>query len=163
MSLRTDGSVLMVELGAAQARSLGAFGIDVAQVLEVLEPSSVSSVPLAPEIVRGIMTHHGRIITVVDPAPLLGLPSQGAHVAQVVVLRDARRHGGNLGLQVKRIQRIVPGRELTELEVSGGPCVAWVAKHGQRVAHIVHVEALVGGLLREFGVESAARNEGVSL
>lgn len=142
----------------------GAFGLDVARVLRVIEPTAVAPVPLAPKVVRGIINHHGRIVTVVDPAPILGMEDQRPEVAQVIVLRDGQRSTGNIGLQVLRIRRIVPAAGLKQVDVPGKPCVAWVAQHGQRVIDVLHVDSLLEGLAREFGItKSAESSEGVTI
>jgi chemotaxis signal transduction protein len=157
------GPYVVFELAAASGpggEEARAFALDVARVLQVTEPTRVSSVPLAPSVVRGIINHHGRIITVLDPAPGLGqspqaeLGPQNERMAQVVVLRDGARTTGNVGLLVARIRRIVPAAELRPVDVPAAPCVKKVFQYGKRVMHIVDVQALLAALLHDFDAVS---------
>lgn len=56
-----------------------AFGIEVAQVREVLNPQPMTRVPLAPEVVSGLMNLRGEIVTAIDLRTFLGLPRRPAH------------------------------------------------------------------------------------
>ncbi len=157
------GPYLVFEVGDG-----GLFALEVAKVWQVLEPQTAPSpVPLAPGVVRGIISHHGRIVTVVDPAPILALPPQGERVPQIVVLRHGRRGAANLGLQSMRSHGIVPQKELAVAEVDKAPCVAWVARSGRNLVQIVDVEALYEKLAEQFGSAQAmsapVREQGASL
>ena len=81
---------LLFELGDSTG-TIGTFGIDVANVWQVIEPLALKEVPLCPPIVEGIMSHGGRIVTVVDPSPVLGFTPQDGEVKQVVIVRDETR------------------------------------------------------------------------
>lgn len=152
-------SVLIFDIGAVArpGKASGAYGIDVTQVLQVLEPGNVSPVPLAPDTVLGIMNHHGRIVTLVDPASILGMGARDLDgpETRVILLRQGQRSTGNVGLRVARVREIVPIAELKEADVAAGPCVGWVAQHGRRLINILRVEAFLEGLAREFGSSSA--------
>lgn len=49
-------------------------GLDVTRVQEVLRPQPVTSLPLAPPAVRGLLNLRGRIVPAVDLRAVLGLP-----------------------------------------------------------------------------------------
>ena len=153
---RASGPYLLYEVGPANDEvSGGVFAFDVSSVFQVIEPGVASPVPLAPDVVLGIINHHGRIVTLVDPAPLLGLAPQARPAAHAVILRQGARGPVNLGLQVSRIQGIVPRTELIEVEVQPRPCVAWVARAGRRLIHVVAVEPLLERLVRLFGTNDS--------
>ncbi|MEE8409260.1 MAG: chemotaxis protein CheW [Myxococcota bacterium] len=162
IDLQAAESILIFDVGATArpGAAAGAYGIDVTQVLMVLEPGNVSSVPLAPEIVIGIMNHHGRIVTVVDPTAILGMRAQDLEGpdTRVILLRQGQRNTGNVGLRVARVREIMPIAELkraTACDHAAGPCVGWVAQHGRRLINILRVDAFLEGLAREFGSSSA--------
>ena len=140
---------LVFELGLPGGHAV--YALDALSVLQVVELSQVTPVPLAPPPVRGIMNHHGRIVTVVDPAPLLALPQQGQESAQVVILRRDGRRSGHLGLLAWRIFEIVAKLSLERVDVSTGPYVAWVAQAKKRLIHVIDLEALLQGLGHQFG------------
>jgi purine-binding chemotaxis protein CheW len=52
------------------------FGIPVLQVQDILTPTKIASVPLAPPEVMGSINLRGRIVTVIDVRVRLGLGSQ---------------------------------------------------------------------------------------
>jgi chemotaxis signal transduction protein len=150
MSTSRHGPYLVFEIGVGAL-----FALTVDNVWQVIEPESEPSpVPLAPSFVRGIISHHGRIVTVVDPASIFGLPPQSASVPQIVVLRLGRRGVANLGLQSMRSHGIVPESELKMVDVEKAPCVAWVAQAGRRLIQIVEVEAFYEQLSEQFGREA---------
>ncbi|MBX7100407.1 MAG: chemotaxis protein CheW [Myxococcaceae bacterium] len=49
------------------------FGLDVTAVQEVLRPQEMTPVPLAPEVVRGLINLRGQIVTALDLRRRLGL------------------------------------------------------------------------------------------
>ncbi len=53
------------------------FGIDVAEVQEVVLPQSMTRVPLAPRIVRGLLNLRGQIVMAIDLRACLSLPDRG--------------------------------------------------------------------------------------
>jgi chemotaxis signal transduction protein len=138
---------------AVDESACGAYAMDLDQLQQVVEPTTVAPVPLAPAVVLGIMSFHGRIVTVVDPAPILGLrvPWAVGPESRVLLLRQQQVSAGNVGLHVSRVQNIVPPDELEATEVAPGPCVRWVLRHGSRLINIVRAESLLDGLARRFG------------
>lgn len=97
------------------------YAIDVERVLHVLEPTVMTPVPLLPAVVRGIVSHRGRIVTVVDAGMLLKANIRAAidsnlaqSMVQVLVLRDGSRDTGNVGLEVGKIRTIEQAEMLDE-------------------------------------------------
>ncbi len=165
MSTRA-ASVLIFELGqAAPPLEASLFGIDVTQVLHVFEPSTPSPVPLAPSIVLGIVNHHGRIVTVVDPGPILGIESTGlgGTESRVILLRRGELATGNVGLYVRQVHEIVPAAGLKAVDVPVAKCVEWVAQRGRHLINIVRVESLLAEIGREFSGPSPRESRRASV
>lgn len=164
-STATSGPYLVFDIGVADTDDHGGtFAFDVSHVLQVIEPGWISAVPLAPEVVLGIINHHGRIVTVIDPAPLLELAPQPGVVSQAVILRHGVHSPASLGLKVSRIHGIVARGDLAAVDVESRPCVAWVAQAGRRLIHILALEPLLERLSRLFGsVDSRPSVQGVTV
>ena len=112
-----SASMLVFELRGAETP----YAIDVERVLNVIEPNVVTPVPLLPGLVRGIVSHRGRIVTVVDAGVLLkagARPGNDVQLSpnglQVLVLRDGSRDTGNVGLEVGKIRTIESAESLGE-------------------------------------------------
>ncbi|MEO1170551.1 MAG: chemotaxis protein CheW [Myxococcota bacterium] len=145
--------VLLFELGEAGGPSIGTFAVPVAHVSQVIEPSRLSTVPMSPSVVEGIMSFSGRVVTVVDPSPVLGHPPQRGPARQVVIIRDGVRAFGNLGLKVSRIRQIVKTSGISEGDAAKGEHVRSVIKLEKRLVHVIDVPAFMDGLGKEFGTD----------
>jgi purine-binding chemotaxis protein CheW len=68
----------------------GYFGIPVEQVQEVVRPQPITPVPLAPNVVRGLINLRGQILTAIDLRCRLGLgePGDQSKLMNVVVRTD---------------------------------------------------------------------------
>ena len=147
----TTGPFLVFDIGpSGDPEHGGTFALDVSRVFQVIELGHVLPVPLAPAVVLGILNHHGRIVTIVDPATLLELGAQAAAMTQAVILRQGLRAPASLGLKVARIHGIVPRGDLAQVEVGSRPCVAWAAQAGRKLIHIIALEPLLERLSRLF-------------
>ncbi|MBC7928596.1 MAG: chemotaxis protein CheW [Bryobacteraceae bacterium] len=64
------------------------FGIEVHQVQELLRHQEITRVPLAPDVIKGLINLRGQIVTAVDMRRRLGLPPrESAEPPMNVVLR----------------------------------------------------------------------------
>ena len=81
------------------------FGIDVLQVQEVLRYQEMTSVPLAPPVIEGLINLRGQIVTAFDLRRRLGLPprAEGDSAMNVVV----RTEEGAVSLLVDEIGDVV--------------------------------------------------------
>ncbi len=66
------------------------FGVDVAQVQEVLRYQEMTTVPRAPRAVRGLINLRGQIVTAVDLRCRLGLPDRPAEQLPMNVIVRSR-------------------------------------------------------------------------
>jgi purine-binding chemotaxis protein CheW len=77
------------------------FGVDVLSVQEVLRFQQMTAVPLAPDVIEGLINLRGHIVTAIDLRRRLGLPPRqpGNTPLNVVV----RTEGGAISLLVDEI------------------------------------------------------------
>ncbi len=80
-------------------------GIEVSQVQEVIRYQRMTLVPLAPNVIRGLMNLRGQIVTALDLRKRLGIPDAdgGVQATNVVV----RRSDGAVSLLVDRIGDVI--------------------------------------------------------
>lgn len=91
------------------------YAFPLGQVREVAVPGTFSRIPRAPAGAVGAMSHHGRVVAVVDLVALeAGAPA--ASPAFVLLLESGRRE---LGVGVQRVEGIGP-LDLEEGEASHG-------------------------------------------
>lgn len=77
------------------------FGVDVLRVQEVLRFQQMTRVPLAPDVIEGLINLRGQIVTAIDLRRRLKLPPRGGdHVPTNVVIRT---DGGAVSLLVDEI------------------------------------------------------------
>jgi purine-binding chemotaxis protein CheW len=69
------------------------FAINVAQVREVLEVSTITRVPTAPDYMRGVVNVRGKAIPVVDLRLRFGLPATTDTVATRVIVMELQLDG----------------------------------------------------------------------
>lgn len=80
-------------------------GIDIRLVQEINDDINVTSVPLSPEFVVGILNLRGQIITVIDQRRKIGLGiSEIAESSRIVIVKSAREY---VGLLVDRLSEVV--------------------------------------------------------
>jgi purine-binding chemotaxis protein CheW len=114
------------------------FALPLAAVREVVVPQPpFARVPRVSEAVRGVMNLRGRVLPVVDLAPLVGLPPQPllGGQGQVLVLEREKRSLGLLIAQVIGVEPVVlpaPGddRILRGVVVIKGSAVSVLATDG---------------------------------
>ena len=99
------------------------FGVPVASVQEVLRPQGLTSVPLAPEEVSGLINLRGQIVTAIDLRARLGLTSRDVGAPAVfVVVRTS--DGGAVSLIVDEIGDVLePSTEAFEATPETVPAV----------------------------------------
>jgi len=123
------------------------YGIDVRQVQEIRRMSEITSVPRAPEFVRGVINLRGRILPVLDLKRKLGLGEVGpGRATRIVVVRVGERLLGLLvdgASQVLKVavSRVEPPPE--EVVEKGGDYIRGVAKLDDRLIILVDLERLL--------------------
>jgi purine-binding chemotaxis protein CheW len=142
------------------------YGVDVRQVQEIRRLSEITTVPRAPEFIRGVINLRGRILPVLDLKRKLGLGEVEAQRAtRIVVVRIGERLLGLLvdgASQVLKVpvSRIEPPPE--EVQEKGGDYIRGVAKLDDRLIIVVDLGRLLAHELRTAGAPAAAGTDGVS-
>ena len=147
------------------------YGVDVKQVQEIRRVAEITSVPRAPEFVRGVINLRGRILPVLDLRRRLAL-------GEVVVDRDSRIvvvrvQDRLLGLLVDGASQVlkVPISHIEaapeEVVQKGGDYIRGVAKLADRLIILVDLERLLATELAAAGVaatgaRAAEGQDGVS-
>ena len=83
------------------------FGIDVGNVQEVLRFQPMTTVPLAPRMVGGLINLRGKIVAALDLRVRLGLPARPADRAPMNMVLRARPDEGAVSLLVDTIGEVV--------------------------------------------------------
>ncbi len=123
------------------------FGVEVLQVQEVIRYQQMTRVPLAPDVVEGLINLRGQIVTALDLRRRLGLaPRPEGQLPMNVVIRS---DDGAVSLLVDEIGDVVdatgdafePVPETVHDQVAG--LVSGVYKRKERLLLIVDVERAV--------------------
>jgi purine-binding chemotaxis protein CheW len=142
------------------------YGVDVRQVQEIRRLSEITTVPRAPEFIRGVINLRGRILPVLDLKRKLGLGEvETRRATRIVVVRVGERLLGLLvdgASQVLKVpvSRIEPPPE--EVQEKGGDYIRGVAKLEDRLIIVVDLGRLLAHELRTAGAPAAAGTDGVS-
>ena len=129
------------------------YGVDVRQVQEIRRVSEITSVPRAPEFVRGVINLRGRILPVLDLKRKLGLGEvEIQRASRIVVVRVQDRVLGLLvdgASQVLKVpvSRIEPPPD--EVVERGGDYIRAVAKLEDRLIILIELERVLTHELRE--------------
>jgi purine-binding chemotaxis protein CheW len=145
------------------------YGMDVRQVQEIRRLTEITTVPRAPEFIRGVINLRGRILPVLDLKRKLGLGEVAeSRAARIVVVRVRERLIGLMvdgASQVPKIpvSRIEPPPE--EVVERGGDYIRGVAKLDDRLIILVDLERLLAHELKAAAspaARPAAAQDGVS-
>ena len=133
------------------------YGVEVRQVQEIRRVTEITSVPRAPEFIRGVINLRGRILPVLDLRRRLALGDVAMdRAARIVVVRIKERllgllvDGASQVLKVKVSQIEPPPEEVLQ---QGGDYIRGVAKLDDRLIILVDLERL---LAHELGASGAA-------
>jgi purine-binding chemotaxis protein CheW len=91
------------------------FGVDVEHVQEVLRPTGLTPVPLAPPEVAGLLNLRGLVLTAIELRACLGLPPRPAGRAPLGLI--VRTPDGPLGLLVDEMGHVLEAEAATFEEV----------------------------------------------
>ncbi len=143
-SAQNDFQVMVLEIGNER------YGIELADVAEVLPPVQVTPVPGAPSFFSGVVNVHGEIRPVADLKRLLGIEAAGnCNLARVILLR---KQGREMGLIVDRVEQI---RSVASdnLPVEGDRFAELSCRYLKGLRHdtlmLINTEALFAELLKE--------------
>ncbi len=136
------------------------YGVDVRQVQEIRRLTEITTVPRAPQFIRGVINLRGRILPVLDLRSKLGLGQiPESRAARIIVVRVKDRVLGLLvdgASQVLKIplSRIEPAPQ--EVVERGGDYIRGVAKLDDRLIILVDLERLLAHELHAPGSPSGS-------
>jgi len=85
------------------------YAIDIHDIVEILKYRQTTPVPHAADLIHGIVSVRGRIITVVDGRRRLGLQAAAVSpAARIIVLRDGEESVGLLVDEVLQVEKLCP-------------------------------------------------------
>lgn len=124
------------------------YGLDIADVYEIIRHQAITAVPHAPAFVQGIINLRGRIIPVVDLHARFGVMGQGVSKASRIVVVEAA--GTRVGLEVDAVSEVlmVPEDAVEPTpEVAAGYDAAYlrgIAKLGEQLIILLDLDRLFG-------------------
>ena len=85
------------------------FAIDIRSVREIIQYGAMTTVPLMPSFVRGVINLRGTVVPVIDLHARFGRPAAKVGKKTCVVIFDAMREGERveLGLMVDAVSEVV--------------------------------------------------------
>lgn len=118
------------------------FGIQIAQVVEILNASKASPIPEAPEHIAGVITLRGNVIPLIDMRKRFGLESM-PQKERIVVIKSG---GEKIGLIVDEVFEI---KGFTDTDVTQAPSIF----KGVRTEYLKGLAKMAGGvaILLEIG------------
>lgn len=98
----------------------GVFAMDIATVREIIQHCQMTTVPLMPSFVRGVMNLRGAVVPVIDLQARLGKPNATVGKKTCVVIFDVQREGERieLGLMVDAVSEVI---EIPPTEIEPPP------------------------------------------
>ncbi len=98
----------------------GVFAMDIATVREIIQHCQMTTVPLMPAFVRGVMNLRGAVVPVIDLQARLGKPNAVVGKKTCVVIFDVQREGERveLGLMVDSVSEVI---EIPPAEIEPPP------------------------------------------
>ena len=77
----------------------GVFAMDIATVREIIQHSQMTTVPLMPDFVRGVINLRGAVVPVIDLQARLGKAPGTVGKKTCIIIFDSRRDGERIVLE----------------------------------------------------------------
>jgi purine-binding chemotaxis protein CheW len=121
----TSASASPADLGPAMqylTYSLGeeVFAMDIRAVREIIQYGSMTSVPLMPEFVRGVINLRGQVVPVIDLQSRLGRATAAVGKKTCIIIFDVVQEGEKveLGLMVDAVSEVI---EIPDSQIEPAP------------------------------------------
>lgn len=122
------------------------FGLEVANVQEIVESPRLYYIPRAPAFFRGAMNLHGNIVPVLDLGGYLGIAGEERD-ARVIVLPSPLCSLGFTATAVRRIVPLDPDLLMPYCQAEDETsCVRFICEREGETIHMLDVARLVAGL-----------------
>jgi len=130
------------------------YGVDIRKVREINRMMEITPVPNAPGHVEGVVNLRGKIIAVLNPRVMFGMPGRGTDGRSRIVVVDTAPPAGLLVDAVSEVLRIPSGavEPPPPMALGGGSgFVTGVGRQNGRLFILLDVDRLIG----EFGGSAA--------
>jgi len=128
------------------------FGFEIKYISRVIDAEKMGFVPRAPFFVRGVISHRGKVIAVIDLAQFLGMPARElGGDAKVIILDSQEFHLGFLVERVERIETVPLAGGTVRDPGADNPYLSKVVNLGGRIFNVVNLEKLLGEVESFFG------------
>ena len=140
------------------------FAMDIRTVREIIQYGSMTTVPLMPKFVRGVINLRGAVVPVIDLQARFGRPAAQISKKTCIVIFDAQREGERveLGLMVDAVSEVVeiPSDQIEPPPSFGGAVkrdfIRGMGKMGSRFVIVLEPD-------KAFDIEDMARLAEASL
>ncbi|MBU0633639.1 MAG: chemotaxis protein CheW [Candidatus Omnitrophica bacterium] len=104
-NLKNKGEIQLVVFMVGEEE----FGVEINQVREIVKLVSITRMPKAPVFIEGVVNLRGQIITVIDLAKRLDLPSKGrTETSRIMVVEVGGNTVGMIVDSVSEVLRLTP-------------------------------------------------------
>jgi purine-binding chemotaxis protein CheW len=128
------------------------FGFEIKYISRVIDPEKLGFVPRAPFFMRGVISHRGKVIAVIDLAQFLGMPKKEVDLESKIIILDSQEF--YLGFLVDRVERIetVPlSGDTVRDPAAENPYILKVVNLGGRIFNVINLEKVLGEIEGYFG------------
>ena len=127
------------------------YGFDLHMVNKVIEVPDFFFVPRAPSFTRGVISHRGKVIAVVDLSEFLGMgTARTGPDHRILVIASSEYHLGFLVDRVERIEYVPVRGPLVQPSSGENPYVSKIVNLGGRIFNLIDLEKLLAEIEEYF-------------
>jgi purine-binding chemotaxis protein CheW len=125
------------------------FGVEIMQVSEIIPVSRITSIPQAPECIKGLINLRGKIVVVIDLNKRLGFSSKETDSLSKIIIMEVR--GTVIGMLVNSVTEILrlplssiePTPEIIKSKINA-EYLTGVGKVGNRIIVLLNLARVLG-------------------
>jgi len=125
------------------------FGVEILQVSEIIPVSRITSIPQAPECIKGLINLRGKIVVVIDLNKRLGFSSKETDSLSKIIILEVR--GTVIGMLVNSVTEILrlplssiePTPEIIKSKINA-EYLTGVGKVGNRIIVLLNLARVLG-------------------
>jgi purine-binding chemotaxis protein CheW len=125
------------------------FGVEILQVSEIIPVSRITSIPQAPECIKGLINLRGKIVVVIDLNKRLGFSSKETDSLSKIIIMEVR--GTVIGMLVNSVTEILrlplssiePTPEIIKSKINA-EYLTGVGKVGNRIIVLLNLTRVLG-------------------